>query len=259
MKRKVISLLLVMSMVFSSTMLTGCKKKPENEPTKTKEQIVIGSVTDIDANMMDGWTNGGTNSGIRTLMFGYEPITYTKKGQFVVDKQVTKDFKTTENADKTKTMTITLQDDLKWNNGEKITATDYIFSLMLHASPEFIALQAADTTTFANCFVGYEDWHNGKTKTFKGLNIIDEHTFSFTIKAEELPFHFDTAYASFAPYPIKTIAPDVTITNSDKGSTISDNFNIELLKKTISDTKTGYRYNPKVTCGAYNFDSFDTT
>ena len=45
--------------------------------------------------------------------------------------------------------------------------------------------------------------------------------------------------------------------DTEKGATITGEFTADLLQKTINDPDTGYRYNPKVVCGPYLFDSYD--
>lgn len=249
--KKVLALMLALAMVFA---FAACEQGPKQH--KVGGEIVVGSTTDLDANMMDGWTNGAQNASIRSLIFGYSTIAYTKEGEFKADPMVTEKLETKENEDGTKTYTIKIKEDLVYNDGTAITAKDFVFSVMLHASAEYYALEAQDVSTYSNCFVGYSEYNEGKTKTFKGLRLIDDYTFSMTIAKEELPFHFDIAYASVNPYPMHVIAPDVTLTDSEEGVTISDNFNQELLEETINSAE-GYRYLPKVTCGPYKLVSFD--
>ena len=40
---------------------------------------------------------------------------------------------------------------------------------------------------------------SGSTKALKGVHLIDDMTFSVTIAASELPYHYDLAYASVTP------------------------------------------------------------
>ena len=53
------------------------------------------------------------------------------------------------------------------------------------------------------------------------------------------------------------IAPDCDVVDTENGATITGDFTADLLKETINNTETGYRYNPTVTCGPYMFESFD--
>lgn len=222
---------------------------------KASGQLIIGSSTDVEANMMSGWTNGTMNAGIRNLIFGYSAVTYTQDGQFEFDKTVVKSHKETENADGTKTFTVTINDGLTYNDGTPITAKDYVFAALLTSSPEFGALEA--DTTGGTSYVGYEDFNAGKTKVFSGVRLVDDMTYSLTVKKEELPFYYDIMYASLNPYPMSVLAPGCDIKDDGKGATITGTFTKDVLTKTIGDSKTGYRYLPKVTCGAYQLDSYD--
>lgn len=218
-------------------------------------QLVIGSTTDVEANMMSGWTNGAMNAGIRILVFGYSTVAYQSDGQFDYDKTVVKSHKVTENEDGTKTFTVTINDGLTYNDGTPITAKDYVFYLLLNSSPEFASLEA--DASAGNVYVGYDDFYAGKTKVFSGVRLVDDMTYSVTVKKDELPFFYEITYASLTPYPISVIAPGCDIKDDGKGAAITGTFTKDVLAKTIGDTTTGYRYMPKVTCGAYQIDSYD--
>ena len=251
--KKVLALMLAFAMVFA---FAACDDGTTQHTVGG--QIVVGSVTDLDANMLDGWTNGAQNAAIRSLIFGGATVTYTKEGEFEVDPYVAKSVESTENDDGSKTYTIEIRDDLKWNDEENtpITAEDYVFSLLFYASPEYASLDASDVHTYTNCYVGYEAYNSGESKTFQGIRLIDDHSFSVTITAEELPYHYDIAYAAVDPLPMHVIAPDVTITDSENGVTISDNFTSELLETTVN-ANGAYRYLPQVTYGPYQLESYD--
>ena len=105
--------------------------------------------------------------------------------------------------------------------------------------------------------VGYEQWLDGSADAFAGIHLVDDMTYSITIKAEELPYHYDILYANARPRPLHVIAPDCDVEDTENGATITGEFTTELLQETINNVETGYRYNPKVTCGPYLFDNFD--
>ena len=106
-------------------------------------------------------------------------------------------------------------------------------------------------------YVGYDEWLAGTADTFAGVHLVDDMTYSLTVKAEELPYHYDITYASLRPRPLAVIAPDCDVVDTENGAQITGDFTADLLKETINNTETGYRRNPKVTCGPYLFDSFD--
>lgn len=249
--RKLLALALACVMGFT---VTACASNSGSK--KASGSIVVGVITDLDANMMAGWTNSAANNDLRNLMFGYAPVAYTRDSKFVFDKQVVKEHKQTTNDDGTSTFEIKLNSDLKWNDGSKMVAKDFVLPYLLYASPVFAEIEGSDTATYSNCVVGWDDYNAGKTKTFSGVRLIDDQTFSITIKAEELPFHFDIAYLSTPPLPSAVVIKGADITDSGNGATVSDNFNADLLGETIGNTETGYRYMPKVTAGPYQLTEF---
>ncbi len=276
--KKMLALLMALSMT-TAVALTSCGESSGDSPKDSTEsttstestdeessgettattggQIVIGSVTDVDADMFPGWTTSAENMSIFRLLYGYTTVDYTKDFTYEYDPQVVTAHEEIENEDGTKTFKMTIADDLVWSDGTPITAKDYVFGIMLNSSKEMGDLEA-DTSTGAD-YVGYEEWNSGESDTFTGLNLIDEHTFSVTVKADKLPYHYEITYASVTPYPMFKLAPDCDITDDGNGATMSEGFTTELLSQTIADTETGYRYNPTVVSGQYTFTSYDAS
>lgn len=230
----------------------------EGESTApSKNEVIIGSTSDLNADFMSGWTNLSPNKQIKNLIneSGASTVAFTKEGTFETNKSVVESIETTENSDSTKTYTVKIKSDLKYSDGSAITAKDYAFAVLLQSSPEFGALEADNFV--GDVYVGFDAFNSGDTKTFEGVHLLGDYEFSLTVKAEEFPYYYENLFASVTPYPMAVIAPDVTLTDDGKGATLSDNFTAELLQKTINDPATGYRYNPKVTSGPYKFVSYD--
>lgn len=217
-------------------------------------QLIVGS-DDMNSDFMGGWTNLTPNARAKTIMYGYSPVTLTREEKFDWDNTVLKKQESKLNDDKSKTYTITINDNLVYNNGDPIKAKDYVFNILLSSSPEFAALEA-DATSGSN-FVGYEDFNSGKTKTFSGIHLIDDYTYSIDIAADKLPFFYEISYLSGGPIPMSILAPGADITDDGSGATFSENFTVDLIREPITNTSTGYRYAPKVTCGPYSFESYD--
>lgn len=218
--------------------------------------LIVGSVTDLDANYLEGWTNSGQNASVRRLLYDCYPVAYTKEGTWEVNPTVTEELSAEEHEDGSKTFTVRLQKDLTFSDGSPITAKDYLFTLMLMSSPEYGSLDGANSSKGLD-YEGYEEFHSGQTKTFSGLRLLDEYTYSVTPKAENFPYFFESTYAGQYPLPMSVLAPGVTMTDQGDGATLSEEFTEELLQKTINDSSAGYRYRPSVTCGPYRFVSFD--
>ena len=228
------------------------------KPETPSGQLVLGFITDLEGEFYDtSFNNTATNYKAYDLIHGYATIAYTKEGEFEFDPTVVASHEEVENEDGTKTYTITINDGLTWNDGTPITAKDYVFQMLLESSPE---MNQVDGYPCLNgvYYVGYEEFLAGETEAFKGVHLVDDMTFSLTVKADELPFHYDITYASAMPRPMSVIAPGCDVVDTEDGATITGDFTAELLMETINDPETGYRYNPQLTCGPYNFVSYDT-
>lgn len=227
-------------------------------PTEPTGQIVIGNSTTMECDFYDtAYNNSAFNYKAYDLIHGgADTVVYTKEGMFEVNPTVVANLESTDNEDGSKTYTIQITDKLVWSDGSAITAKDYIFAALLESSPEMMAVDnyPANGTTV---YVGYNEYNAGETEAFKGFRLIDDYTFSMTVMAEELPYHYDIYYASARPRPMSVIAPGCDVVDTEDGAMITGDFTTDLLMKTIADPDTGYRYNPQVTCGPYNLVSYD--
>ena len=227
-------------------------------PTEPSGQLVIGTITDLESDFYDAsFNNTATNYKLYDLLHGYGTVVSDIDGAFVYDPTVVKSHEEVENEDGTKTYTVTINDGLVWSDGTPITAKDYVFQLLLESSPEMNQVDGYPSQA-GYSLVGYDAYFAGETENFAGVHLVDDMTYSVTVKAEELPYHYDITYASAAPRPMHVIAPDCDIVDSAEGASISGEFTADLLLKTINDPDTGYRYNPSVVCGPYMFESYDT-
>ena len=228
------------------------------KPTEPTGQMVIGSITQLENEFYDtSYSSAETNYNLYDLLHGgAEAVVYTKEGEFQYNDTVVASHEETENEDGTKTFTVTIKDGLVWSDGTPITAKDYVFAVLLESSDEMAGVDKYPSST-GYSYVGYDEWFGGTADTFAGVHLVDDMTYSLTVKAEELPYHYDITYASVRPRPLHVIAPDCDVVDTENGAQITGEFTTELLSETINNTETGYRRNPKVTCGPYLFDSFD--
>lgn len=227
-------------------------------PTEPTGQMVIGSITQVINEFYDtGFSTSETNYNMYDLIHGgYDTVVFSKEGEFQYNDTVVASHEETENEDGTKTYTVTINDGLVWSDGTPITAKDYVFAVLLENSDEMAGVDGYPCNS-GYTYVGYDEWLDGSADAFAGVHLVDDMTFSLTVKAEELPYHYDITYALARPRPLHVIAPECDVEDTENGATITGDFTTELLQETINNVDTGYRYNPKVTCGPYLFDNFD--
>ena len=225
--RKGLALLLALALL-----LTSCAALAEEtaEPISTTDiallgrplsdeptHLTVGNTTKVSGGFFtELWSNNTSDIDVRTMLHGYNTVVWDSQVEFITDPQVVRDVSTTTTAEGT-CYTISLWDDLTYNDGEtKITAADYVFSLLLNASPQVVELGGISTS--CQHIVGYEAYHAGETPYFSGVRLVNDYTFSITVKAEYLPFFFEMANIRVNPYPISVIAPGCAVADSRDGA-----------------------------------------
>ncbi len=245
--------ILVLVAIFSASLFAMAAG--ETVAPKVETQVILGSSTQVNADFFSGWTNSATNSYLKTLMGGYETVSWTKEGRYAINPTAVKSWKATDNADGSKTYVFNIANNLVYNDGTKITAKDYVFNILYAASPQVVEIGARYGV--GPEYVGYAAYHDGSAKEFKGIRLLGDYSFSIQIAAEELPYYYDLSLVSVGPLPLHVIAPGVTVTDTPNGAKLSDNFTTDLLRETVLTPNTGYRYRPLVTSGPYQFESYD--
>ncbi|MBW9156571.1 ABC transporter substrate-binding protein [Clostridium tagluense] len=108
-----------------------------------------------------------------------------------------------------KTYTFHLNKDIKFSNGEKLTAKDVEFTFTSICDPKYDGSRSDSVDKL----VGYKEYHKGEAKTVEGIKVIDDYTISFTeteVKAPALSSDFGTgimckSYYNFEKGDIKKI------------------------------------------------------
>ena len=115
---------------------------PENSETQedggetaAANQIIVGNTTAATGDIKGYWNNGAGDAFVNRMVSGYATVVCNQEAVFLVDDTVAGDYSFTENEDGSKTFEVTLNGDLYWSNGEKVTASDYVGAILLFASP----------------------------------------------------------------------------------------------------------------------------
>lgn len=251
MSKKIVIALLVLTVALGSLFAAGLKEAQPQQET----QVILGSTTQVNADFFDGWTNSATNAYLKQLMAGYETVSWTKEGRYEINPIAVKSYNAVVNSDGSKTYTFNIANNLVYNDGTAIKAKDYVFNLLYAASPQAVEIGA--TYGAGPEYVGYDAYHKGEVKEFAGIRLLGDYSFSITIDAEELPYFFDLSLVSVGPIPSHVIAPNVDVKDSAKGAYLTDNFTADLLRETVLNSATGYRYKPLVTSGPYQFEDYN--
>ena len=223
------------------------------ETTETRpNRIIYGSTTGISGDLGNGWwTNNADDATLRGLIDDYEVVVSDQGGAFVVNETVCGGIETTDNEDGSKTFTVKINEGLTFNNGEPITAANYVAYALVQYSPA--ALEASVQAT-PDKIVGAADYQSGATSYLSGVRLLDEYTYSVTISADYVPYYYELTYASFAPiYLPQYASADLTVKDDGQGAYLDGG---SLVASEIDASR--WVYEGRVSAGPYQVVSVDT-
>lgn len=270
--KKLLALLLVLVMV--AAVFAGCaskepattEKPSTSEPTtdapaeetpaepveKRENKIIYGSSTEISGDLGNAWwTNNASDKMIRDLTNDYDTVIFDMFGQMVINETTCGGIEQTENEDGSITFTVKINEGLTYNNGEPITAADYVAYALVNLSP---AVLEAGATVTAVSVLGGPEYQSGESKELAGVRLLDDYTYSITIVEEYAQYYFALSSASLAPLylPLYSSA-DLTVKDDGNGAYLDGG---ELTAEEVNASR--YVYEGRVVAGPYNIQSLDT-
>ena len=259
--KKFLALLLAVVMVLTMVACGEGKKKADG-------QVVIGSSTEASGD----WAYSAfvrnpnaTDNAVLKLTDDMSTIESDQHGDYVINKTVVKSYERIEEENGNVTFKFVINDGLKFNNGEAVTAQNFVAWTMFLVSPAGKEMGVVSATY--NMLPGGLAYRNGETNVLSAVRLYDEKTFSITIaKTGEdgvtnyLPFYYDITYAGMQAvnltywfgegWSVKDDGAGVYFVNADGK---------EFTAETVGETVTAGRFatSNRVTAGPYNLVSFD--
>lgn len=213
--RKHMSVLL--SLVLIATMFTGCaKKNNENTATTagaeaTQKEIATKVVPGDDtipnpakqrANAADTLVVGMSEAKGDFLPVYYSTTYDGQVVKLIYDSLYNNDEKgeyvpqigeSYELSNENKTYTFKFRKDVKWSDGQPLTAKDLEHTLLMMADASYDGRYV----TVVDKIAGYEEYFKGTADTFAGVKVIDDYTLEVTFKSANV-----TNFANVAGFPI---------------------------------------------------------
>ena len=229
---------------------------PASFNSKTDRATFVVGTPAMNGDFIDGFGNSSYDLYIKVLTGGvteggyYMAYYQTADGQIALNPTVLKDVQTSFDGDGNKTFTLTIWDDLKWNDGTTIYAKDFVAALLIYASPEFA--EVGVTSTAGDGLLGYQEFVDGDTPYFLGAQVLGDFQYSLTIDAKELPYFWETSYVAHGPIPMFSWLPDNEIVCDENGARFANDITADCER--IASTE---RFKPTVSYGPYTFIDFD--
>lgn len=257
--KKFLALLLAVVMVLT---MVACGEK------KADGQVVIGSSTEASGD----WAYSAfvrnpnaTDNAVLKLTDDMATIESDQHGDYVINKTVVKSYERIEEENGNVTFKFVINDGLKFNNGEAVTAQNFVAWTMFLVSPAGKEMGVVSPTY--NMLPGGLAYRNGETNVLSAVRLYDEKTFSITIaktgedgETSYLPYYYDITYAGMQAvnltywfgegWSVKDDGEGVYFVNADGK---------EFTAETVGETVTAGRFatGNRVTAGPYNLVSFD--
>ena len=259
--KKFLALLLAVVMVLTMVACGEGKKKADG-------QVVIGTSTEASGDWAySAFTRNpnATDNEVVKLTDDMNTIDTDQHGDYVINKTVVKSYERIEEENGNVTFKFVINDGLKFNNGEAVTAENFVAWTMFLVSPAGKEMGVVSATY--NMLPGGLAYRNGETNVLSAVRLYDEKTFSITIaktgedgETSYLPYYYDITYAAMQAvnltywfgegWSVKDDGEGVYFVNADGK---------EFTAETVGDTVTAGRFatGNRVTAGPYNLVSFD--
>lgn len=259
--KKFLALLLAVVMVLTMVACGEGKKKADG-------QVVIGSSTEASGD----WAYSAfvrnpnaTDNAVLKLTDDMATVESDQHGDYGINKTVVKSYERIEEENGNVTFKFVINDGLKFNNGEAVTAQNFVAWTMFITSPAGKEMGVVSATY--NMLPGGLAYRNGETNVLSAVRLYDDKTFSITIaktgedgETSYLPYYYDITYAGMQAvnltywfgegWSVKDDGEGVYFVNADGK---------EFTAETVGETVTAGRFatGNRVTAGPYNLVSFD--
>lgn len=259
--KKFLALLLAVVMVLTMVACGEGKKKADG-------QVVIGTSTEASGD----WAYSAfvrnpnaTDKAVMTLTDDMTTVESDQHGDYGINKTVVKSYERIEEENGNVTYKFVINDGLKFNNGEAVTAQNFVAWTMFVTSPAGKEMGVVSATY--NMLPGGLAYRNGETNVLSAVRLYDEKTFSITIaktgedgETSYLPYYYDITYAAMQAvnltywfgegWSVKDDGEGVYFVNADGK---------EFTAETVGETVTAGRFatGNRVSAGPYNLVSFD--
>lgn len=259
--KKFLALLLAVVMVLTMVACGEGKKKADG-------QVVIGTSTEASGD----WAYSAfvrnpnaTDNEVVKLTDDMNTIDSDQHGDYGINKTVVKSYERIEEENGNVTFKFVINDGLKFNNGEAVTAQNFVAWTMFITSPAGKEMGVVSATY--NMLPGGLAYRNGETNVLSAVRLYDEKTFSITIaktgedgETSYLPYYYDITYAGMQAVNLTYwFGEGWSVKDDGEGVYFVNAEGKEFTAETVGETVTAGRFatGNRVTAGPYNLVSFD--
>ena len=243
--KKFLAMLLAVVMVLS---LAACGSNNAPAPTTSgvvepttpapteapiPNRAILGSNTELSGDFrwpgFGGSSAGAADQDINGLTVGYATMEINQGGAYAWNQTAVKSHTEVANEDGTYTITVELNEGLTFSDGTPITAANYVAGTVAFSTP--VSVGAGHSGKSGQALVGFDEFstYTGEegsgTKTFSGIRLLSDLSFSITVSSKFYPYYYAFSYAAVSPDPLGLVLGEgVEVKDDGEGCYLSDNF-----------------------------------
>lgn len=208
---------------------------------KGESSVILGSNTELSGMFRNSGFGksapGAADLAIETLTTGYSTVNADMGGVYRwAGEEILRRHTETENADGTKTFTVEIAKDLTFSNGAPIKAENYLIGVLVGSSK--VMKEAGGGDAAGLTLVGYEDFNayagEGDPVPFKGVRLLDDYSFSVTVKKEYADYYYAIRYGAFSPMPMALYGGRYALKDDGQGAYMEKGFYEKAEKNGVS-------------------------
>lgn len=236
--------------------------------TEPAGQVIVGTTTEALGDWAYAYngSNGATDNQTIRMTDDCETVVSNEGGYMLMNPMIVKAYKREEDPEtKNVTYTFKINEGLKFNNGDPITAENFLAWTLFTTGPAGQAM--GSRSAGYNSIPGGDKFKTGDVNYLEGLRLLDDYTFSMTQLAvgydgtELLPYYWELAgfgarainlnYWFGEGWHVKDDGQGAYMVNDDASKAFSKE-NIE-----AAFTNAEFALENRVTSGPYNLVKFD--
>ena len=206
-----------------------------------ENSVILGSNTELSGMFRNAAFGKASPSAadlaVEGLTSGYSTVNTDMGGVYRwADEKIVRNHTETENEDGTKTFTVEIAKDLTFSDGSPIRAENYLVGVLVGSSK--VMKEAGGGEAAGLTLVGYENFnaYTGEDDVvpFTGVRLLDDYTFSVTVKKEYANYYYALRYGAFTPQPMALYGGRYALKDDGQGAYMEKGFYTQTEKNGVS-------------------------
>lgn len=198
------------------------------------------------------WSDFSGDMLVQDLIDDASIFTLDRNGEYVLNSTICSALDIKESSDGTKTYTISIAQDLAYNNGAEITAKDYVLPLLYFSS--FSGSQSGAKDIGAR-IAGHDEYRAGQINYLSGIRLIDRYTYSVTLTGTGATYYDVLCVNSYPMNITAWFGEGSEVMDQGDGAFIQGDLAYTTIEDALDNART--HFSSRVSCGPYTLIDYN--